>query len=78
MAALQFRNGVYRLLFQYEGKQHTFSIGKIPLDEAKQWKARAENLIMRIRQGMLDVPRGVSIADFILHDGKPPVDPANH
>jgi len=76
MAALQFRNGVYRLLFQYHGKQHTYTVGKVSVAEARQWKARTENLLMRIRQRMLAVPRGVSISDFILHDGNPPVDPA--
>jgi integrase len=76
MAALQLRSGVYRLLFQYNGKQHTYTVGKVPLAEARQWKGRTDNLLMRIRQGMLEVPRGVSISEFILHDGKPQVDPA--
>jgi hypothetical protein len=31
---------------------------------------------MRVKQGLLEVPPGVVIADFILFDGKPPVDPA--
>jgi hypothetical protein len=72
MAALQTRNGVHRLLFQYNGKQHTYTVGEVPDDEALRWKSRTEQLLMRIKQGMLEVPRGVNISDFILHDGKPP------
>lgn len=75
MAALQHRNGTWRLLFQYSRKQHTVTIGEISENEARQWKAKAEHLLMRLNQNMIDMPRGVSIADFILHDGKPPTDP---
>jgi integrase len=76
MAALQFRNDSYRLLFQYDGKQETFTIGRVCLKEAREWKARAESLLMRIRQRLLEVPPGVSVSDFLRHDGKPPVEPA--
>lgn len=76
MAALQFRSGSYRLLFQYLGKQYSCTLGDIAEAEAFQWKARSEQLLMRIKQGLLTVPRGVSITDFILFDGKPSVDPA--
>jgi integrase len=76
VASLQFRNGAYRLLFQYNGRQATYTVGSVPLTEARQWKSRTENLLMRVEQRMLEVPRGVAITDFIRCDGKPPVDPA--
>jgi hypothetical protein len=72
MATLQTRNGSFRLLFQFEGKQHPLTIGTVNLTEARQWKARAENLLMRVKQRMLEVPVGCTIQDFILHDGRPP------
>jgi hypothetical protein len=75
MAALQHRNGTWRLLFQYNHKQHSVTVGEVSDTEARQWKAKAEHLLMRLNQNMIEMPRGVSIADFILHDGKPPVDP---
>jgi integrase len=74
MATLQFRNGSSRLLFQYEGKQQTLNIGDVGLAEARQWKSKAENLLMRVKQRMLEVPLGCSIQEFILHEGKPPLD----
>jgi integrase len=73
MATLQPRNGSFRLLFQYEGKQQALTIGTVSLTEARQWKAKAENLLMRVKQRMLEVPIGCTIHEFILHEGKPPV-----
>lgn len=79
MAALQLRNDAYRLLFQFEGKQHTFTIGPVSLGEARQWKSKVEHLLMRVKQHMLEVPIGCTINEFIAHDGKPPaaISPAN-
>ena len=59
MASLQFRNGVYRLLFWHNDKQHTLSIGDVSLTEARQWKFRTENLLMRVKQRLLEVPASV-------------------
>jgi hypothetical protein len=76
MADLQLRNGSCRLLFQYLGQQRKLTIGRIAPSEAKKWQGKVEYLLMRLEQHMLEVTRGVSIADFLLHDGKPPVVPA--
>lgn len=76
MASLQRKGDAWYCQFLYLGKRYTFTVGDVPNAEAFQWKARCEQLLMRIKQGLLDVPRGVSISDFILFDGKPPVDPA--
>jgi integrase len=73
MATLQPRNGSFRLLYQYEGKQQALTIGTVSLTEARQWKAKAENLLMRVKQRMLEVPAGCTMNEFILHEGKPPV-----
>jgi hypothetical protein len=61
--------------FPFEGKQQTLTVGEVTLIEARQWKAKAENLLMRVRQRMLEVPAGCTIKDFILHEGKPPALP---
>jgi len=76
MATVQLRNNSHRLIFQYLGKQHSCTLGNISQTEAQQCKTRCEQLLMRVRQGILEVPPGIAIADFILFDGKPPVDPA--
>ncbi len=76
MASLQRKGDAWYCQFLYLGKRHTFTVGPVPESEALQWKARCEHLLTRIKQGLLEVPPGVPIADFILFDGKPPVDPA--
>ena len=35
MAAIQERNGSYRVIFRYRGKQHYLTIGRVSEDEAK-------------------------------------------
>lgn len=78
MASLQKKGDSWYCQFIYAKKRRTFTIGPVEEKEALQWQSRTETLLMRLEQGLLHVPRGVSIADFILHDGKPPVaDPAN-
>jgi hypothetical protein len=76
VATLQLRSHSYRLIFQYLGQQQSCTLGDISETEAFQCKTRCEQLLMRVKQGLLEVPPGVAIADFILFDGKPPVDPA--
>ena len=62
MAALQYRNGVYRLILWHNQRHHSLNIGPVPLSEAKAWKGRAEHLLMRVEQRLLEVPAGISIA----------------
>ena len=79
MASLQKKGDAWYCQFLYGAngskKRYTVTIGQVSDTEALQWKSRTENLLLRLRQGLLEVPRGVGVADFILHDGKPPVDP---
>ena len=74
MASLQKKGDAWYCQFSYGAKRHTITIGEVSDTEAGQWKSRTETLLMRLSQNLLQIPRGVSIADFILHDGKPPVD----
>jgi hypothetical protein len=74
MAALQRRNSGFRLLFWYHGIQHSYSVGAVTIAEARQWKAKVEHLLMRVKQNLLEVPPGCTINQFIQYDGKPPVE----
>src|SRR5947208_1421820 len=73
MAALQERNGSYRVLFRVHGKQHALTLGKVSSEEAEAKTAKVDYLLLRIRQRLLTVPPGMDISTFILLDGKPPV-----
>jgi hypothetical protein len=56
MAALQHRGDSCRLIFQYLGQQHSCTLGNISETEAYQCKTRCEQLLLRVKQGLLEVP----------------------
>jgi hypothetical protein len=72
MAALQLRNQSWRVLFRYQGQQHAVTLGKLPEYEARLRLARIEEILLKIKQGWIDVPNGCPITEFIENDGKPP------
>ncbi len=76
MASLQERTGTYRVIFRYLGKQYFVMIGKVSPQEAEAKAAQVDYLLMRIKQGLIEVPPGVGIAEFVQHDGKPAAAPA--
>ncbi len=72
MANLQQRSGTYRVIFRFHGKQHFVMIGKVSSEEAEAKAAQVEYLLMRLKQGLIELPPGIDIAEFVQHDGKPP------
>ncbi|HZZ44212.1 MAG TPA: hypothetical protein VFE58_14855 [Tepidisphaeraceae bacterium] len=72
MASLQKKGDSYYCQFIHGGKRHTMTIGDVSKAEAHQWKSRTENVLMRLKQNMLELPDDCPIAEFIQHDGKPP------
>ena len=56
MAALQNRNGSYRILFRYKGSQHTLPVSKVSPEEAEAFLGKVEHLLLRsIRQRWVQV-----------------------
>jgi hypothetical protein len=76
MAAVQERNGSYRILFWHSGKQHTFTLGGVTEAEAKTKASQVEYLLMRLKQRLVQLPEGVDIVTFVEFDGEPPMTPA--
>lgn len=74
MAALQGRNGSYRILFNYRGKQRTFTVGRVAEAEARAKADQVEYLLMRLEQGLMALPPGADIVDFVKHDGNAPTE----
>ena len=72
MAALQHRNGSYRVIFRYHGKQESFTLGSVSKDEAEKKAAQVDYLLLRLKQKLLSLPPLTGIVDFLQHDGKPP------
>ena len=73
MAALQNRNGSYRIFFEYQRKQRVFTIGRVTEAEAKAKADLVDYLLMRLSQGLLTLQPCVDIVSFVRHDGLVPV-----
>lgn len=69
--AVQLRGDSYRILFRFHGKQHSFSIGKVSESEADAKSAQVDYLLLRLKQGLIEIPPGMGIVDFVQFDGKP-------
>lgn len=72
MASLQKKGRSWFCQFKFGGKRHTFAVGRVSEDEARAKARNADYLLMRIEQGLVAVPDGTSVADFLKYDGKPP------
>ncbi len=72
MASLQERNGSFRVLFCYNGKLHSFTLGKVNKEEAETKTRQVDYLLMRLKQRLLVLPEGIDIVAFVEHDGNPP------
>jgi integrase len=75
MASLQQRNGSFRFIFRYRGKQHFVTVGKVSREEAEGKAAQVKYLLMRLKQRLIDLRAGVDIVDFVNNDGKPHIPP---
>lgn len=69
--ALQYRNGSYRVLFRYHGKQGSFTLGEVSKQEAETKSANVDYLLLRLKQRLVSVPDGMDIVDFLQFDGNP-------
>lgn len=72
MAAIQERNGSYRILFHYASKQFGYTIGQVDRREAEVSAAQAELLLMRLNQGLISLSSDVDIVTFLRYAGRPP------
>src|SRR5690242_2870711 len=70
MAGIQLRGESYRVHFRYQGKQLFFSIGQVSKEEAEAKVAQIDYLLMRLKQGLISLPDGIEIVEFLQSDGK--------
>jgi integrase len=71
MSALQERNGSYRVIFRYQGKQQAFTLGAVSQSEAEAKAGQVDLLLMRLSQRLAVIPPGMTIIDFLKFDGRP-------
>jgi integrase len=74
MASLQKKGDCWYCQFLYQGKRHTFTVGKVSDDEAETKAGQVDYLLMRLKQNLLQLPIGIDIVTFLQFDGKPPHD----
>jgi integrase len=72
MASLQERNGSFRFIFRFHGKQHFVTLGKVSGEEANAKAAQVEYLLLRLKQRLIELPPGIGIVEFLQRDGTPP------
>jgi hypothetical protein len=72
MAWLQNRNESWRVLFRYDGRQHTLWLGDVGEGEAQSVAAKVDYWVMRLKQQLVTLPPGCDVVTFIQHEGKPP------
>ena len=70
MASLQHRAGSYRILFRHGGRQHAFTLGAVSSEEAEGKAAQVDYFLMRLKQGLVTLPPGTDIAEYLRLDGK--------
>ncbi len=71
MASLQHRNGSYRVIFRFHGKQQSFTLGEVSQDEAEKKSAVVDYLLLRLEQRLASIPPGIGIVEYLQFDGKP-------
>jgi integrase len=65
MAALQERNGSFRVIFWFHGKQNAFTLGSVAKAEADDTAATVGNLLRAVEDGRIKVPAGLDIVAFL-------------
>ena len=70
MAALQNRDGSFRVFFEYQRKQRVFTIGRVAEAEARLKADQVDYLLMRLGQGLIELPPSIGIVEFVRQDGK--------
>jgi integrase len=71
MATLQKKGNGWYCQFLYHGKRHTITIGHVSKTEARAKSDQVQYLLMRLKQGLIELPPGIDVREFVQRDGKP-------
>jgi integrase len=78
MAGLQERNGSYRILFRYQGKQYAFTLEGNPTEQIAHAKIGEVDLkLHQLKQRFISVPAGMDICEFLKFEGRPEIVPSD-
>jgi integrase len=65
MAALQERNGSYRVIFWQNGKQHAFTLGQVSVEDAEATAATVGKLLRGVEEQRIRIPPGLDVVAFL-------------
>jgi integrase len=69
MASIQRRGENWQCQFMHRRRRYTFAIGKVDEVEAQAVCAKAEYVLMRLKQGLMELPEAGDIMEFVQHGG---------
>jgi integrase len=70
MASLQRKGKSWYCQFLYHGKRYTLTIGPVSDTEASAKSQQVGYLLLRLKQGLIQLPPGIGIVEFMQRDGK--------
>lgn len=71
MASLELRNKIYRVVFVHGGKKHGFTLDTGDRRTAEALLGGVEKTLMLMNQGILRMPQGCGLTDFVRSGGQP-------
>ena len=69
MAWVRFRSGSYQVNFRFAGRERNFTLGPVSQVEADAKAAHVDYLLLRLKQGLIELPPGVDVVSFVEQDG---------
>jgi integrase len=70
MAALELRHKTYRVVFMYAGQKYGYSLDTGDREMAEALRGGVEKTLMLLSQGLLRIPEGTDVINFIKNGGK--------
>ena len=70
MAFIERRGNRYRIIFRYAGRRYTHSLRTTDPREADALAGGVEKTLLRLQQGLRDLPAGVDLITFLLSNGQ--------
>ena len=78
MASIELRGNSYRIVFRYQRQKFNRSLKTDNANTANACLARVEDNLRRLDMGLIAVPEGADVGQFLLSDGRAPTRPAHH
>ena len=76
MAWAERRGESWRIVFRHHGEKRSFTVGNRNEADATATAAATDELLRLLKRGLVTVPDGTSLEEFLARQGKPPAAPA--